>query len=259
MSGLSRLWAKLRQFEINSLVVFVFGLGAVVMFFVAPLTAQTANLIDEMPRPDAAELETLPPGTQVVISGVLEGNTTFDGDMVAFRRMVLMPAASPRQEEVEEAGGQPMAWIDGGVFLPPLTVAVADGLITLVPGEDILMSGTLIEAVLQPDGTPAEGETLPLGTRHYQGLRNGDAITAVGVRTTAGQVAVTRIYGGTLQQMMAEYRRPQRTWQVIGAALMVIGVISGVLTARRPEEILFDQAPVAYEDPSVFPWERDLH
>ncbi len=253
------LWAKLQRFEINTLVVFVVGLGAVVTFFVAPLTAQTANLIGELPRPDAAGLEALPPGSEVVIAGVLEGNAVFDGDMVAFKRMVLMPAASPGRGEVEGGTGQPMTWIDGGVFLPPLTAAVADGLITLVPGEEVLMSGALREAILQPDGTPVEGDDLPMGTRHYRGLRNGDEITAVGVRTPSGEVSVTRIYSGTLDQMMAEYRRPQRTWQVIGAVLMIAGLISGVLTARRPEEILFDQAPVAYEDPSVFPWERDLH
>jgi hypothetical protein len=200
--------------------IFIFGLGAMVAFLIAPTSAVKARMIQESPEIDATLIEYIEPGTQIVISGTLEGNQPITGDFVA-----LAPMVWTINEEFAEG-----AWLEAGKYVPELNVISESGTIGTAQGINPAFSGRLHE-----DKDAAEGEQVS-GDRWVRGFANGDTVTIIGETTDSGKLRPNEIYGGNRKQMIDELARPSRVWRWIGFGIMAAGVGTGVIISRKRRE-----------------------
>ncbi len=199
---------------------FIFGLGALVMFVIAPSSAAKSTFIRQSPEIDAALFDYFEPGTRVVISGVLEGNPTVEGDFVAMAPMVWTVSE-------EFADG---AWLESGKFVPELTLAAGNGTIGTARGINPAFGGRLHEVKDSPEGQPVSGD------RWVRGFTNGDTVTIIGETTADGKLLPGEIYGGSRSEMIEELARPSRVWRWIGFGIMAAGVGTGVIVSRKQRE-----------------------
>ncbi|MBN1122243.1 MAG: hypothetical protein JXJ17_14290 [Anaerolineae bacterium] len=200
--------------------VFIFLLGAMVTFVIAPTSAAKSTMIQESQEIDALLFDYIEPGTQVVISGVLEGNPAVEGDFVTIAPLIWTV-------NQEFANG---AWLEGGKFVPELNVIAGSGTIPTAQGVNPAFSGRLHEVKDSLEGQPVNGD------RWVRGFYNGDTVTIIGETTADGKLRPNEIYGGNREQMVDELSRPSRVWRWIGFGIMASGVGTGLLVSRRRRE-----------------------
>jgi hypothetical protein len=199
---------------------FIFALGAMVMFVIAPTSAAKSTMIQESPEIDATLFDYIEPGTQVVIGGALEGNPTVEGDFVAMAPLIWTVS----QEFVNGT------WLESGKFVPELNVISGSGTIGTAQGINPAFSGRLHEVKDSPEGQPVNGD------RWVRGFYNGDTVTIIGETTDDGRLRPDEIYGGSRSEMIEELARPSRVWRWIGFGIMSAGVGTGLIVSRRRRE-----------------------
>jgi hypothetical protein len=222
-------FSPMRLIERHAFALFFLIMGAVVTFWVAPRVAEESQEISELPELDLAAYDAAAPGTRVAVTGVLQDNEEMSGGYVAVARMIW--ALSPGSDTEG-------AWRDMGTYVPHLTVAIEGGTITTDRGVGVLLTGAMHEATVLPaSGAPSEDGEPAEGTIQARGLRNGDLVTVIGVKTYTGELLPDEIYGGSREEIIAERREPSQIWLIIGPALMVFAVIVGVLLEARRQRI----------------------
>ncbi len=200
--------------------IFIFLLGAMVTFMIAPTSAAKARMIQESPEIDATLFEYIEPGTQLVISGMLEGNQPVEGDFVAIGPMVWTI-----NEQIPDG-----VWLEAGKYVPELNVISGSGTIGTAKGINPAFSGRLHEVKDAVEGEQVSGD------RWVRGFYNGDTVTIIGEMTADGKLQPVEIYGGGREQMIDELTRPSRVWRWIGLGIMAAGVGTGVIVSRKRRE-----------------------
>jgi hypothetical protein len=218
-------FSPMRLIERHAFALFFLTMGAALTFWVAPRVGEESQEISHLPELDLAAYRATAPGTRVAVTGVLQDNEEFSGGYVAVARTIWMLSPEDDTEGV---------WRDMGTYVPHLTVAIEGGTITTDRGVGVLLTGAMHEETILPDsGTPSEDGEPVEGTIQARGLRNGDLVTIIGVKTDTGELLPDEVYGGSREEMIVERRQPSQVWLVIGPALMVFAVIIGVLLEAR--------------------------
>ncbi len=166
--------------------------GLLSAFVLAPQRMYLSWRISRIPQMNAADVAAAAPGTDVLVTGFLEGNRPAEHDFVTY--------TLERWQVKTNADGESYGkWVDAEGYFPDLRL--------LVDGEAVRIQGTAevtllgdVHVVMDEGGT---GRRLPLdaihmadGTLRYHGLRDGDRVTVLGRKAASGGIVPSRLYAG---------------------------------------------------------------
>jgi hypothetical protein len=224
---------------VASLMFLCFGI--VLAFFVSPKQAVEWRRVERLPVLDAAAVEALAPGEELVITGHLDGNDPLTEDgLVAYVRDVWNVEPPDPDEDEDQPDG---TWVRDETVAPSLQIAVAGGTIMTASGSSPRFEGGLPEAMVEGDGELSatySGQSLPDGTIRTRGFRDGDLITVHGQKASTGEVLPERLFYGDRVQLVDHMRSGARAAFAIGIGMMIcapIFFVAGVAIAvfgRRP-------------------------
>lgn len=217
--------------------VLFFACGAVLAFVISPQQAAEWRRIQNLPETTAASFEAADVNEEIAATGRLEGNATVtDDSLVAYIREEW--DVDPPDDNDNTADG---SWRTIETVSPPLTLSLPDGTIQIEQGSSLTMGGAQHETITRGTGISAryEGQDLPEGSTRVRGYKNGDLLTVVGHKSSAGSLVPDRLFGGDRVQLVENVRSGARVAFAIGVGLMIcsplmlIGGVLGALLGRR--------------------------
>lgn len=212
--------------------VLFFACGAGLAFVISPQQAAEWRRIQNLPETTAASFEAAAADEEIAATGRLEDNATVTEDgLVAYIREEW--DVDPPDENDNTADG---TWRTLETVSPSLTLTLPDGTIPIEQGSSLTMGGAQHETITRGTGMSAryEGQDLPEGSIRIRGYKNGDLLTVVGHKSSAGTLVPDRLFGGDRVQLVENVRSGARAAFAIGVGLMICSpllLIGGVLSA----------------------------
>jgi hypothetical protein len=215
--------------------------GAIMAFVVSPQQAAEWRRIEKLPVLDAASYAAAETGSQVAVTGTLDGNAplTEDGMVAYIRARWDVEPADPDVEDDQPDG----TWNTAEVAAPALILAIDGGSISTLPADSPTFGGSQHEQIVPGESTLVaddNGQSLPDGTLRTRGFMDGDLVTVVGQKGSTGDVAPTRLFGGDRVQLVENIRSGARAAFSIGIGLMICspfvlvgGILAGLFGRRR--------------------------
>jgi hypothetical protein len=201
-------------------IVFLVG---VVVTTCSVVTERYQRRIESLPVVDAAAFQAIDPGQDVIITGILDGNTSPSG-LVAYARERYEVSYSEPDEYSD--GGYRGRWQELDQTVPGLTIRVDDKEVNTVPVSSARMGGRQHSQIIKRGaGRRADGGDIPEGSIRVVGYRNGDVVTFVGQRDADGRLIPERLYGGTCAQFL-ESVQFSGLWILVGIGLSLGGLAS---------------------------------
>jgi hypothetical protein len=220
--------------------------GAFMALVVAPRQALQAGRVARLPLADAAAVAAAGPGEDLLVTGVLEGNTPLLAEgppLVVYaeeRWVVTVPGG-----EDGEGSGEPFGrWQSQVVRVPALTLAVGGEPVRIEATSGARLSGALHETVVRAeDGLEArdpDGQVLANGSQRYRGMTDGDWVTVLGEKGQEGGVVPEHLFAGD-RAAFAESQRQAASglWysglasMVAAPVVLIAGLVAVVLWRRR--------------------------
>jgi hypothetical protein len=203
--------------------------GLAMIYLLTPRTVGDVQTIERAYVTDGAAYETLAPGQDVVVTGTPEGNAAVGPDnTVAY--FVDRLKAKRMGDDTD------WSWVREAEEIPPITLRVGWGTVTLVGAEEYArVGGDLYETVEQGGGSRRftyvyKGQRLREGAIRTTGLRNGDLVTVVGKKTAAGEIGVWWYFGGDQTALHESAAKSAQIVRIVGYVLVIIGACMGVWT-----------------------------
>ncbi len=217
--------------------IFVGMVIGVVGYFLAFVAsggaAREAALLDTAFVPNKAALEALPAQSQVVLQGTLDSNTELDSNgLVAYivHRVVERPNTSD--------SGKKHRWefVESNFALLSLQMEGGSMLMT-APGDIVTITGSpheIIDTSTELPGTARtflyKGQNLGTGARRITGLKNGDVVTVIGVRSGNGGVQLSRVHAGDVASFRAALKAESTGTGIFGFAALALGGLIVILS-----------------------------
>lgn len=203
------------------------AVGSAIAYFLGFSSLQTEQYLRSLPVVNAAQFSDTAVGSEVVISGVLQGNQEREGGLVYYVE---------QEWDVEydsEGGYYEGDWETRRQVLPTLTLLVGSTPVTVNGVDSIGRYSNFTTSVILVQGTGQEADGYREGTVRVWGLVNGDTATFVGARAESGGFIPTRVSGGDVSAL---YQSQQwETWAGFGFgglfACIGLGVVGASLFA----------------------------
>jgi hypothetical protein len=216
--------------------------GAMMAFVFAPGQAMRAFKIARMPLMDASAVEAAAVGDEVLVTGTLTDNPTLvDGfDFVAYS----VETWQVTESEADDDGGPSThgTWEDGETVVLELALDMDGQTLALRSGGQVNLVGPLREEIVLGDSTLEAkdfDQSLPDGSRRYQGLYNGDLTTVLGTKATGGGLVPDTLFLGDRPAFEAYQREAASGLLFSGlccmlfSPLVLIGGLLGTILWRR--------------------------
>jgi len=244
--GLNPLTAVRRRlgaaFAVIVLSVACFACGAVMTFFLAPRQAVQAYRIARMPVMDAMDVEAAAAGDPILVTGTLMDNAPLlDGfDFVAYEEDVWR-VTTPDRDDGDSAKPHG-SWKSGETVAPALTLRLGNRPVQIHATDNVRLGGALREEIVRGDGpgrAKYREQWLPDGSRRYRGVTNGDLLTVLGKKATAGGVIPEELFAGDRVAFEDSQRRAASGLLFGGIFLMIlspvvlVGGLWGAIFGRR--------------------------
>jgi hypothetical protein len=215
--------------------IFLLGCGALLVLFLSPKQAIEANRIEKMPEMGTREVEAAPSGDDVLVTGRLEDNPLMDaGGFVAYEMeewTVTLP--DPDDPEDEPEGD----WETVEQLVPNLSLNVNGKILRILGSDDATLSGLLNEEIIYSEGyeeAEYDGEWVPHGSLRLRGFFNGDLVTVLGKKASAGGIIPEELYGGDRVAFADSKHRAARGLLIGGIVMMAcspVVLVGGLLSA----------------------------
>lgn len=137
---------------------------------------------------DYERFDSLPSGTRIALTGTLTDNETVDGEVVAFRRDMLVGSGGD---------GDPYEWGFYDSYIPNLNIAIENGEVQTSFIQPVSLGGENIESLetYVSGGYEYRGAQLGKGSTRTFMLRDGDSVTLVGVIQLDKTIGLEVLYG----------------------------------------------------------------
>jgi hypothetical protein len=214
--------------------------GALMTFVFAPAQALQAARISGLPRVEnAAAVQAVAAGDELLVTGVLTGNPVVfeDAGLVAYSEdewQVTVPSSS--NDDPGSSREPHGSWKSVKTDVPALTLEMNGQPVALQAAGGVTLSGPLHEQLVPGNGISAKynGQSLPDGSRRYQGLRNGDQVTVLGKKAAGEGIAPDQLFAGDRAAFEENQRQAAAGLLIFGIVMMVMApvvLVGGVLGA----------------------------
>ncbi len=210
-------------------------MGAFLAFYISPQQAIEWRQIQALPELDAAGFAAAASGTEVAVTGTLQGNEPLTAEgFVAYEQQVWNVKTSSSSDEDDRPAGD---WETVKTLAPELTIAIHGGTIRTVSATSATFSGNLHEVIVPghgPSSADYNGQQLADGSTRTRGFFNGDLITVVGQKGVSGDLVPRRLYGGDRIGLVNEIHTGARVAFVVGVICMIVSpmiAVGGILGA----------------------------
>ncbi|MBS1250734.1 MAG: hypothetical protein MAG431_02329 [Chloroflexi bacterium] len=173
------------------------GFGLLLILVLAPKQKLQAWRIERMPIMGAGDVATAPAGEEILVTGRLAGEPLPEADrFVAYEleSWVVTPA-DPATPDAEPDG----EWETVRHMIPDLALLVDGENVQLLRADDAKLSGPVHEKLVPVRGEETAefaGDQLPEGSLRYSGLWDGDLVTVLGKKASAGGLIPDEYYAG---------------------------------------------------------------
>lgn len=207
----------------------IFACGAVMAFFLSPQAALEWRRIEALPELDTSSFAALSAGSEAAITGTLKDNDTLTSDgLVAYRKEIWNVSQSSSSSSSTGTPEPSGSWDTLESHFPSLSIDIKGGAVHTqeVAGTDI--GGSLHTNITKTSSNlTAEYDNSPLPDKsiRIQGFTNGDLVTVVGKKGSAGGLIPDRLYGGDRVQLVDEIHQQAQTLFGIGVGMMICAPI----------------------------------
>ena len=207
----------------TGLLVLVLILGGLTLIFLLGSYQQKrAAELANLPVMTSATFYEASPDTEMVITGVLEGNREF----ATSERYVIYR----RQEwdvSYDSEDGYEGKWKTREKHFPPLNLTIARGSIQILSTDEARIWGREHTTIVERSDSTRKADGIPEGSIRHIGFKEGDTITVVGKKDSSrgGSLRPTEFYGGDRAQLIKATQSEARMSRIIGIVLVVIGII----------------------------------
>lgn len=172
--------------------------GIFLTFVLAPGQALQARRVARMPLLDAAAVENASPGEQLLLTGILTGNSPARGgsELVAYTAdewQVTCP-------DSEDGDNQPSGdWSSMESVIPELTLEMDGQALKILANSTTRLNGNLQEDIVPgrgPEQAEYNGRDLPHGSLRFRGVKDGDLVTVYGEKASTGGVLPGELFAG---------------------------------------------------------------
>jgi len=226
--------------------VFLLGCGALMTFVLSPQQELEARRIERMPLMEAADVGSAAVGEELLITGRLDDNPLMDGGFVAYRLdewEVSYPDYDDSDSEPEPDGD----WRRVEQVVPDLNLLVGTMVVRTLAANDAKLSGPVHEELVYSDSydeAQYNGEWVPHGSWRFKGFFNGDLVTVLGKRASAGGILPEEYYAGD-RVAFADSKHEAAKGLLIGGMVMMVcapvvlvGGVFAALFGRRRRRVL---------------------
>ncbi len=171
---------------------FVLGGGALAAFVLAPQQAFLAWRVRHIPPMDAAAVASAAPDEDLLVTGVLQGNTAAEHDFVLY-------ALERWKVKTDSEGKSYGKWEDLEGYFPDLRLVVGERPLLVQGNPEVRLLGD-VHMETYPLGSehsiPLDAYPLDAGTLRYTGLRDGDQVTVLGHKADSGGIQPSHLFVG---------------------------------------------------------------
>lgn len=213
---------KIQKLSLPAIGLLFAGLGALVMFYFAPMFNQAAARVERLSPLTAATLAASPAGQD----GLIEGRIS-ERNPVQFRLFVAYVRYEYRGQDNDNDNES--KWVEDERVTPALLLDLPGGRVQLT-NSDYGLEGKLVKWQSEP--TLTWNSWSEDGTKSYEGLERGNPVLAIGTVVegpTGREVQAEWLYGGTRTTYIEDQRTSAKVARWVGLAFLVVGgVIFGV-------------------------------
>lgn len=201
--------------------------GVVVTFVMAPREQSAYESISRLSYLTADQLAAMPPGKEVLFTGVFDGNEPLEHDLIIYERY---------EWEVDPWDEKDPVWQYLDAAAPSLTVLYQGQTFTVEGAGSVPLGGLVHEFIDQgltsADGASFNGEYLYDGAIRFRGFMNGDTVTVHATKTGNNTCAPISYTMGTREDLVASMGESSSMTRSVGVMLMVCApVIAGLALA----------------------------
>ncbi|MFM8876128.1 MAG: hypothetical protein ACKOGC_08655 [Anaerolineae bacterium] len=218
--------------------IFLALCGALMAFVLAPGQAVKAANIEKMPQMDAAYVSSAAPGTDILITGYVNGSAPNPQlpDFIAY------DVEQWEVSEIKNTDGTPQApsgsWQHVETVVPELTLDMSGTPITLLSVNNAMLTGSNLHEQLVPKSSAFtadyEGQKLGEGSLRYKGFFNGDLVTILGKKSSGDEVVPEELFTGDRAAYEQYQKDSAKALLFMGFAAMICSpfiAISGIVSA----------------------------
>ncbi len=207
-------------------LVLLFG-GLILIFLLGSYQQKRAAELAGLPTMTVTTFHEANPDTEMVVTGVLEGNREFASPegYVVYRR-------EEWDVTYDSEDGYEGHWDTLEKHFPLLNLTIPGGSIQILSTDKARTRGHQHSTIVERSNSTRKADGLPEGSIRHIGFKEGDTITVVGKKEASrgGSLRPSQFYGGNRDQLIKATQGEARTMRIIGAILIVIGII--VMIAR---------------------------
>lgn len=209
---------KIQKFILPAIGLLFASLGALVMFYFAPMFDQAATRVERMSPLTAATLAESPAGQE----GLIEGRVS-ERNPVQFRLFVAYVRYEYRGQDNDNDNES--KWVEDERVTPALLLDLPGGRVQLT-NSNYGLEGRLVK--WQSDPTLTWNSWSGEGTKSYQGLERGNPVLALGTVVegpTGREFQAEWLYGGAHATYLDDQRTSAQITRWVGLAFLVVGGI----------------------------------
>lgn len=204
--------------------IFICICGAVFTFYLAPQQAIEASRISNLPQMDGGIVAATAPGTDILITGWLSGNSPLfsDSSFVAYylEEWNVTPGSTDEDGETDPSGD----WETVERVIPDLNLDINGQVVQVLSSTSASFSGDLHEEVVRGNGVEEaryDNEWLPEGSQRYRGFYEGDLMTVLGQKASSGGIIPEKLYSGDRVAFEQSERDAAKGMLIAGISMMV--------------------------------------
>lgn len=205
--------------------------GAAFTFYFAPRQALEANRISNLPQMDAGYVISAPPGTEILLTGVLANNVALlpDSNFVAYEleRWEVTPPDANDNDTTPDGN-----WESVETVIPDLNLEANGQNLTILASNTASLSGALHEEIVRGEGFESasyNGQNLPEDSLRYQGFYDSDRTTVLGQKASTGGIVPTKLFAGDRVAFEQSEKDAAKGMLIAGIAMMICSPLFLVL------------------------------
>lgn len=224
--------------------LFFAACGVLLAFVLYPKQALEAQRIDRLPALAAEDVAAAAPGEEILVTGRLEDNPSISpGGFVAYMRQTWqVTVPTPSSSTSNQRGTPTGSWKTVERLVPELSLSVDGRVVTILRSDTAIMSGPLHERLMRALAwweAEYEGQMLAEGSERVRGFWDGDLVTVLGSKASAGGVIPEEMFMGDRVAFAAYKKNAARGLFFFGlcmlgvAPIVLVGGILSALFGRR--------------------------
>ncbi|HMZ07705.1 MAG TPA: hypothetical protein PK078_08805 [Anaerolineales bacterium] len=212
--------------------------GAVMTFVLAPGQAIKASQIAKMPQMDAAYVSLAAPGTDILITGYLNGtapNPQLPEFIAYYQEEWEVSESSSSSSTPQPPSG---SWRRVETVVPELALDMSGSPVPILAANNAILSGPNLHELLVPQTSAFtadyNGQKLGEGSIRYTGFFSGDLVTVLGKKSSSDGVVPEELFSGDRVAYEQYQKDSAKALLFMGIAAMACSpfvLIGGILAA----------------------------